>query len=141
MKLIIAGSRSFTSYELLKFEVKKFIIEQNNRPALIISGTARGADKLGERFATEYGIPIDRWPAKWEELGIRAGLIRNEEMAQIATHCIVFWDGKSRGTKNMIDVAIKYNLTVKIVHFENPIHEITKRKNRRVEEILSSIVG
>ena len=97
-KLIIAGSRSFNDYDKLKSEVMNFIVEIDEIP-IIISGTAKGADKLGERFAEEYELEVDLYPANWNEYGKRAGPIRNEEMAKNATHCIVFWDGKSSGSK------------------------------------------
>lgn len=102
IKLIIAGSRDFKDYPLLKNEVDNFIGTLSNTE--IVSGTAAGADQLGERYAQEHNIPIKRFPANWELHGKKAGYLRNVEMAEYATRCICFWDGKSKGTKMMIDI-------------------------------------
>lgn len=108
MRVIIAGSRDFTDYELLK----KVCDDHFNDDDIItiISGTARGADQLGERYATEKGYAIERFPADWNKWGKSAGYKRNEEMAQVADMLIAFWDGESRGTKHMIDLGYKYKL-------------------------------
>lgn len=117
-KLIIAGGRDFDNYTLLEQEVKRFIIENNIRkPLSIVSGKARGADKMGEQFANQWKFPIISMPADWNKYGNTAGPIRNEEMAKIATHCIVFWDGKSSGSANMIQNAKKYNLIYKVINY------------------------
>lgn len=118
-KLIIAGTRTFQDYELLKHEVKKFILENNIlRPLSIVSGKATGADSLGEQFAREYNFPIIEMPANWNEYGKRAGPIRNEEMAKISQYCIIFHDGQSKGSLNMKDNCIKYKLIYKIITYE-----------------------
>lgn len=122
MKLIIAGGRDFNDFSLLENQVKKFIIESidNTNPIpeiQVISGKAKGADTLGERFAKEWNFPVIEMSADWDKNGKAAGPIRNEEMAKIATHCIVFWDGKSSGSKNMIENAKKYNLVYKIIYY------------------------
>ena len=120
MNLIIAGSRDFTDYDVLEREVYKFINMNKALPKdiLIISGTARGADRLGELFAYNHGISFIRMPADWNKHGKAAGYVRNREMAQVATHCIVFWDGKSKGTKNMIDIAKDANLSLYISMYD-----------------------
>lgn len=100
MKLIIAGKRDFYDYEKLKVEVDKLrkVIKIDE----IVSGRASGADKLGERYAREHNIPVKAFPANWEVYGRAAGPIRNKKMALYADALIAFWDGESRGTKNMI---------------------------------------
>lgn len=115
IKTIVAGSRNFDDYELLKYYLDKAL--KKGLELEIVSGTAKGADKLGERYAEENDLPLKKFPAKWDELGKKAGYVRNEEMAQYADACIVFWDGSSKGTKHMIDLAEKYELTLKIVYF------------------------
>jgi hypothetical protein len=118
-KIIIAGTRTFEDFELLEHETKKFILENDiSLPISIVSGKAKGADSLGEIFAKKYNFPIIEKPADWEKLGRRAGPIRNEEMAKISNFAIIFWDGKSRGSANMAELAEKYKLTFKIVRYE-----------------------
>lgn len=125
LRVIIAGSRDFNDYQLLKKSVIEIICAKTmlSDSTKIISGTARGADSLGERFANEMGLEIKRFPANWAGFGKRAGYIRNEQMAQYAAEddnygmLIAFWDGKSRGTKHMIDLANKYNLEVHVIEF------------------------
>jgi hypothetical protein len=141
MRLIIAGSRAFNNYEQLKKCCDEVIALNSSRESpychegcntygctlpcpgkgrpdiTIISGTARGADQLGEYYAMKHGYNIERYPAEWDKYGRSAGYKRNEQMARIATHLMAFWDGKSRGTQHMIDLARKYKLKVSIALF------------------------
>ena len=119
IKLIIAGGRDFNDYQLLQLETQRFLVEQGFNPSqlIIVSGNAKGADSLGEEFAEKYNFPIATYPADWNKNGKAAGPIRNEEMANFATHAIIFWDSISRGSKNMIETARKYNLIYKIVKY------------------------
>jgi hypothetical protein len=116
VKLIIAGGRYFNNYELLKEKVDYFLSNESG-DIEIVSGKARGADSLGEKYAKEKGYPVKEFPAKWNEYGKRAGYLRNEEMALYATHCVCFWDGESKGTKHMIDLANKSNLNLRVVSY------------------------
>lgn len=107
--LIVAGSRNFNNYEYLKASLDYLLYDlvKEKYPITIISGTAKGADTLGERYAKERGYGIIRMPANWEEFGKRAGYIRNAEMANKVKEegfggCACFWDGKSPGTNWMI---------------------------------------
>ncbi len=116
MNVIVAGSRDFNDYDLVKKELDKLWQVQGLRYGFnVFSGCARGADRLGERYAYEKHLSVIKFPADWERYGKRAGVIRNEEMAKNADFCIVFWDGKSKGTKNMIDTAKRYNLRLIVV--------------------------
>ena len=115
MKLIVAGSRTFNNYDLLKEEITKLI--PFNDDLEIVSGTARGADRLGEKLAEEFNIKLIKFPANWDLHGRSAGYKRNQEMADYADSCIVFWDGQSRGTKHMIDLAKRYNLNLKVIKY------------------------
>jgi len=115
MKIIIAGSRNFNDYNLLKSSCDNLLTQFTNIE--IVSGTARGADKLGERYAREKGYSIKEFPANWDKFGKSAGYIRNDEMAQYADMLIAFWDGTSKGTKHMIDLANKRSLKVEIVRY------------------------
>lgn len=113
MKTIIAGSRDFDDYELIKETLLKY-----NDITEIVSGCARGADLLGEKFALEYNIPIKKFPAEWDKYGKSAGYRRNEQMAMYADALVAFWDGKSRGTKHMIDFAKQLGLKVSVIIYE-----------------------
>ena len=125
LRVIIAGSRDFNDYELLKKSAIEIITKKTRLPDLtrIVSGGARGADTLGERFANEMGLEISRFIPDWDGLGKRAGYVRNAEMAKFAVEddndgmLIAFWDGQSRGTKHMIDLAKRYGLEVHVVNF------------------------
>jgi hypothetical protein len=100
MKIIVAGSRTFNDYNRLSMVLQTLYPET----ATIVSGTARGADALGERFATTHNWPLIRVPADWNTHGRSAGYKRNETMAMLADRLVAFWDRKSRGTKHMIDI-------------------------------------
>lgn len=115
MKIIIAGSRTFNDYPKLKKKLDSIL--KNQKDITIISGTASGADRLGERYADENHYNLEKYPAMWDIFGKSAGYKRNEEMANIADACVVFWDGKSSGTKHMIDIAKKNKLKLRIIMF------------------------
>ena len=136
LRIIIAGSRDFNDYELLKKSAIEIITKKTMLPDLtrIVSGGARGADTLGERFAKEFGLEVKKFSADWDGLGKRAGYVRNAEMAKFTVEddndsmLIAFWDGQSRGTKHMIDLAYKYGLEVHVVNYKenNTNAEITE---------------
>lgn len=119
IKVIIAGTRDFNDYAFLKKNLDYFLqgINPNNEEIEIVSGNARGADKLGERYAKEHNLPVKLFPANWDKYGKRAGYLRNQEMANYADVLIAFWDEKSKGTKHMIDIAKKQDLTVIVVGY------------------------
>jgi len=104
MKVIIARSRNFSNYQILKKECAQFLQKQKSIK-IISEGHYKGADKLGEQYAKEKELILARFPAEWDKYGKAAGPKRNKEMAIYANALIVFWDGKSRGTKNMIQHA------------------------------------
>ena len=126
IRLIIAGTRDFTCYNIAKSETASFVQElkgaEQGCAVTIVSGGARGADLLGERFAKEYGFKMMRFPADWKAYGKQAGPVRNRQMLNYAKEeqgaLLAFWDGKSRGTKNMINIAKDAGIIVKIVLIE-----------------------
>lgn len=107
-RVIIAGSRDITSLE----RVVQAMADSGFVPTVVLSGDARGVDRLGTAWATERGIPVEHYPADWDTHGKRAGFLRNEEMAGKADGLVAVWDGKSRGTKHMIDLARAQGLKV-----------------------------
>jgi len=80
----------------------------------VVSGGAKGADYLGEEYAKRNKIDLTIFPAKWDDFGRSAGYIRNSEMADYADALIALWDGVSKGTKHMIDLAKSKSLKVYI---------------------------
>lgn len=115
-RVIIAGGRDFDDYLLLCKTMDKLLVNVTER-IIIISGTARGADSLGERYAAEKGYEVRRFPADWEKYGKSAGYRRNERMAEYADALVAFWDGESRGTANMISLAEKRGLKVRVKRY------------------------
>lgn len=117
-KVVIAGSRTFEDYEKLK-NVCDYMLSEKTKThnIVIVSGCAKGADTLGEKYAAERGYEVLKFPADWNSYGKLAGFIRNTEMAKVGNACICFWNGKSKGTENMIDNATRLGLKVKVVYF------------------------
>jgi predicted Rossmann fold nucleotide-binding protein DprA/Smf involved in DNA uptake len=111
VKLAVIGSRDFTNYLLLKAELEPF----KDKIQVIISGGAKGADTLAEKFADEFGIPKLIYPADWDNLGKKAGFIRNKQIIDSCEAVVAFWDGKSKGTKHSIELAEKQGKPVKII--------------------------
>ena len=117
-RVIIAGTRDFDDYSLLREKCDKILANKRKDSVItIVSGTAKGADRLGEGYARERGYQIERYPADWDRDGNKAGPLRNIEMAKNADALIAFWDGQSRGTKHMIDTALNEELVVRVVNY------------------------
>lgn len=109
-RIVVAGCRDYNNYEEAKEYIGYCISNIRNVKRLIfVSGGCKGADFLGERFASENGYKVEYYVAEWKKYGRGAGPKRNELMAQIADFIICFWDGKSKGTESMIKLAEKYN--------------------------------
>lgn len=120
MKLIIAGSRtidlSFGDFDEYFY---RFDISVDPEDTEIVSGTAKGVDIAGERYAKECSLPIHRFPADWDKYGKGAGHIRNKQMADYADALLLIWDGESRGSKNMKETMLKLN---------KPVYEVIIKK-------------
>lgn len=124
--VIVAGSREFNDYNLLK-EKLDYLLHKRvaaGETITIISGTANGADRLGERYAKEKGHLIRRIPADWNHYGNGAGYRRNVEMANIANALVAFWDGESPGTKHMIDIAEDKDLLTRVIYYKKESNSI-----------------
>jgi len=142
MRVIIAGGREFDNYDLLVENAVGIIARlagQNTEKKFtstgfeyvvpvdkiyeIVSGCAKGADQLGEKFAKEFKFILKQFPADWDKFGKSAGYKRNEQMALYAKEdanlgvLIAFWDGSSKGTKHMIDLANKNGLKVYVINY------------------------
>lgn len=128
MKVIVAGSRHITDYQLVSQIISNTIDKYNIQVTEIVSGCAGGVDSLGEQWALENGIKVEPMPAEWDDLtapnaliktnkwgkeyNARAGYQRNEAMAIYGDVLIDIWDGKSRGSKDMIACATRHGLLV-----------------------------
>ena len=107
--VIVCGGRDFDDKKLLTESLDKILAEYSDIE--IVSGRARGADTLGEEYAAEHNLPCATFPAKWNQFGKAAGYIRNAPVV------VAFWNGESRGTKHMIDIATAKKAQVHIVRY------------------------
>ena len=124
-KVIIAGGRDFDNEGLMNDQSYYFM--RNLEVEEIITGGQKtwnrdkrkyiGADYQAKLLAEKKGIPHREFQADWDRYGKRAGFIRNTEMGEVGTHLLAFWDGKSRGTKMMIDIARKKGIPVEIISY------------------------
>lgn len=107
MKLLIAGSRSITSFDL-----SPYVPDEVD---LIITGGAKGIDTLAEAYAKERGIPTVTVKPCYERYGRAAPILRDEEMVDLADAVLVIWDGTSRGSKHTADYARKQGKPLTVV--------------------------
>lgn len=117
---LVAGSRAFDDYDLLCSKLDELLSKQKD--VVIVSGGAKGADSLAERYAAERGYPRIIFPAEWDKYGKRAGYFRNRQMYEFISKadkcgCVLFWDGKSRGTSHSIDLAAEFKVPCKMIRF------------------------
>lgn len=116
-RVIVCGSRNFTDKEICFKALDQLLGENPN--VEIVSGHAKGADQFGEEYAALHGIPTKVFLPDWKRYGRGAGLIRNQEMLAYSKEesslVVAFWDGKSKGTKNMIETASAEGVKVYIV--------------------------
>lgn len=118
MKVIIAGGRDFNDYELLRTSCDK-ILSSVEGEIEIISGTAKGTDSLGIQYAKERGYKLKEFPADWDAHGKAAGYIRNKQMAEYAEALIAFYDGTSKGSGHMIELAKSAGLKIRVIKYGN----------------------
>ena len=115
LKVIVAGGRDFNNYNLLSQKLDNLFSKTAN--VVIISGMAKGVDSLAVKYAEENKIRVSEFPAKWKKHGNASGFRRNVEMARFADACVCFWNGKSPGTKHMIDTAKRMNLKLRVIKY------------------------
>ena len=120
-RVIVCGGRDFSD-EVLCFRSLDGILSRYGR-CEIVSGHAKGADRLGEKYAEANGLECAVFPADWRRYGRGAGLIRNREMLLYAKQAfpvvVAFWNGQSRGAKQMIDIAEQAGAAVHVVRYGN----------------------
>ena len=116
MHLAITGSRTFTNYDRLE----KIILNRYKSKLfdmVIVSGGARGADNLAERFAKEHLLPMIILKPDWKKHGVSAGFYRNQQIVDKADEFIAFWDDRSKGTQDLIKKVQKACKPLKVIHF------------------------
>jgi hypothetical protein len=123
MKTIIAGSRNLTDYKL----IQEAVTESEFDITRVVVGGARGIDQLAEEWARKNFVKFTVYYPNWNTEGKAAGYIRNEKMVDNADALIAIWDGESKGTAHMIDIARKYGLQVyvkRVVMADQPTRPI-----------------
>jgi len=111
MKVAVIGGRTFNDYELVKETLTKLDI------TLLVSGGAKGADSLGERYASENNITTLIFKPDWERHGRGAGMIRNTDIVKNSDIVVAFWDGSSKGTLDSIRKVEKLNKGLMIIKY------------------------
>jgi len=112
VKIAVVGSRKFSNYNLLKDT-----LEQEPLISVIVSGGAKGADQLSERYALEKQIPTQIFRPDWDQYGKQAGFIRNKKIVEACDKLIAFWDGNSKGTSHSIYLARQFGKKVKVITY------------------------
>lgn len=146
MKVIICGAREFSDYKFLEDKCLKIISREQydqelpNSEIEIVSGHARGADEMGEKFSLKWlKKKAKLFPANWDDLetppvylkkntfgewmNALAGSNRNQAMAEYVTGngggiCVGFIKGKSNGTKDMLRIARKLKIKVYKIDYD-----------------------
>lgn len=129
IKIIVAGSRNYNNYPKLKNTLNNIIGKISRSDIEIVSGTATGADRLGEKYAKEHDLKCTRFPADWSKYGNKAGIVRNIKMLNYIGNSgilVLFWDEESKGSKHMLEIATEFGIIVYEV--------IYKRKSRLNKE-------
>lgn len=116
-RIIIAGSRNYPCRDYVTKLLDR--IAKKHGKFEVVSGLAQGPDTWGKEWAQLNGFPVKEFPAQWNLHGRSAGYKRNTEMANYATHLIAFWDGRSRGTRHMIDTMEIKGLPIVIIDHKN----------------------
>lgn len=109
--MLICGSRDWSQTVLLKERIASL----DKQRTTIIHGGARGADEQTGKLAAQLGIPAQSYPPDYESFGTSAPHVRNDEMLKHADRVLAFWDGKSRGTKSVIDKARKLGIPTEVI--------------------------
>jgi len=120
--LAVIGSRSFKDYETLEYEIDRIFnrkkVDRPDRNMCIVSGGARGADRLAKRYADEHPeVEYVEHPADWKTHGKKAGMIRNLDIVKDSHAVLAFWNGKSKGTKHTLGLAQTLGKNIKVVRF------------------------
>lgn len=110
MKVAIVGSRDIEN--ITEEYIMEYIPENCSE---IVSGGARGIDKLAENIAKNKNIKITVFKPNYKLYGKKAPLVRNSEIVDYSDYVLAFWDYKSNGTRHTILECIKKNREVKVI--------------------------
>lgn len=117
-RVIVAGGRDFNDYTLMEKKLDFILSEKSKTHAVVVvSGTAYGADKLGECYAEKKGYKVDKFPAEWDKFGRSAGPMRNKQMGEYSNTAVIFWDGTSRGSAHMIKVIKELEKPYRVIKY------------------------
>ena len=119
---LIVGSRAYDDYETFSKIVDKALSSKQDQEIVIVSGGAKGADQMAERYAKEHNHHLIVMEADWDNLGKKARPVRNEQMHRFISHfpnrgALAFWDGKSRGTATNFKLAEKYGNQIRVYNY------------------------
>ena len=112
MKIGIVGSRNFDRYRLMQEIALQYITPEYTT---IISGGARGADRLAERLALHLDLNMIGHKAHWDKYGKRAGPIRNQKIVDDSDALLAFPSKKGRGTQITIDMAKRKGIPIYVI--------------------------
>ena len=113
MNVVVCGSRDYTNSARIAERIRQLPAD-----AVVHHGGARGADRLAAGYALAFRHEVHEHEADWEKHGRRAGYLRNLDMLHVHPRpelVIAFWDGESKGTKHMIDMARERGIPVEVI--------------------------
>ena len=115
-RIIVCGSRDWSDRTRVVTVIGELERRHQVEGCVIVHGCAAGADAMAAQHCATLGIATEEHPADWRTHGSAAGPIRNSKMAELgADECIAFWDGKSRGTLDMIQKAVRHGIQVRVI--------------------------
>lgn len=121
--IIVAGGRDFNKPRLLLKRMDH--LTKRLTTFEVYTGAAKGADKIGEAWALHRFQRVTNFYPDWIADKKAAGVLRNIRMAEEAkakvgrkkVALVAFWDGVSKGTKNMIAIARRHKFAVRVVRY------------------------
>ena len=121
--MIVAGGRDYSNQNIVNYYIDrvKDVCDSRGLNLVIVCGMATGADTLGRNYAISNGLEVLEFPADWNKYGKSAGYIRNKEMGDVADSAIVFWDGRSKGSKLMIDIMHELKKPVVAISYDGKV--------------------
>lgn len=118
--VLVGGTRTFADYELLCSKLDAYTAELER--LVVVTGAAKGADTLAEKWAADRRHHVMRFHADWAAHGKKAGPIRNAEMAAYVAGrddrwAVFFWDGTSPGTRDCVTRCKAAGIPTKVVRY------------------------